>query len=66
VCRRYSRAYIRHLFMSDEMLGPQLMSFHNLAFFYTFMEEMRGSIRAGRFATFYLQWKEWDKNGPDE
>ncbi len=57
VCRRYSRGYIRHLFISGEMLGPQLVTYHNLAFFYSFMSEMRKSVKEGRFGSFYTHWR---------
>jgi len=57
VCRRYSRGYIRHLFLSGEMLGPQMLTYHNLSFFYRFMDEMRESIRIGEFPAFYQKWK---------
>lgn len=57
VCRRYSRGYIRHLFQVDEMLGPILVSYHNLSFFYKFMSDMRKSIRTGEFLRFYSEWK---------
>ncbi len=49
-CRGYSRAYLRHLFNTDEMLGSQLASHHNIAFLQSLMEKIREAIRAGRFA----------------
>ncbi|MEQ8762423.1 MAG: tRNA guanosine(34) transglycosylase Tgt [Planctomycetota bacterium] len=49
-CRNYSRAYLRHLFNSGEMLGAQLASHHNIAFLQQLMAKMREAIRAGRFA----------------
>lgn len=57
VCRRYSRAYLRHLFMSGEMLGPVLATHHNLHFFKAFMDDLRTSIGQGIFAEFYARWK---------
>ncbi len=57
VCRRYSLGYMRHLFISKEMLGPQLATYHNLHFIFTFMAEMRSAIRAGRYLEFYERWK---------
>ena len=51
-CRKYSRAYLHHLFLSDEMLGPTLISMHNLAFYNRLMAEMREAIEQGRFAEF--------------
>ena len=48
-CRRYSRAYIRHLVMSKEMLGMRLCVLHNLYFYNTMMEEIRQAIIDNRF-----------------
>jgi len=49
VCRTYSRAYLRHLFHADEMLGPRLATYHNLAFLGTLLAEARAAIASGRF-----------------
>ncbi len=49
VCRMYSRAYIRHLLKAKEMLGLRLMVTHNLYFYNTLMEEIRGAIEMGRY-----------------
>jgi queuine tRNA-ribosyltransferase len=51
-CRNFSRAYLRHLFVADEILGLTLMTQHNLRFYMRLMEGIRASIRAGRFAEF--------------
>lgn len=51
-CRHYSRAYLHHLFLADEMLGPTLLSLHNLAFYNRLMAEIRIAIAEGRFASF--------------
>ena len=48
-CRRYSRAYIRHLLKAKEMLGMRLCVLHNLYFYNTMMEEIRSAIEEGRF-----------------
>lgn len=50
VCRRYSRAYLRHLFLAGEMLGPILASQHNLAFYFELLAGIRRAIADGRFA----------------
>ena len=50
-CARYSRGYVRHLFMSGEMLGPILTSIHNLRFFQRLMGRMRDLIPRGQLAT---------------
>lgn len=51
-CRRYSRAYIRHLLKAKEMLGLRLMVLHNLYFYNHLMEEIRQAIDEGRFAEY--------------
>ena len=51
-CRRYSRAYIRHLLKAKEMLGMRLCVLHNLYFYNTMMEEIRDALDAGRFAEY--------------
>lgn len=43
-CRQFTRAYLRHLCMVGEMLGPMLISVHNIAFFQKFMEDIRQAI----------------------
>lgn len=52
VCRRYSRAYLRHLYQTGEMLAAMLISHHNLAFFLDTMRKVREAIRAGEFGNF--------------
>ncbi|MGE0104230.1 MAG: tRNA guanosine(34) transglycosylase Tgt [Blastocatellales bacterium] len=52
VCRRYSRAYIRHLYNCGEMLGATLCSYHNLAFYLDTMRRIRHSIQLGEFDVF--------------
>jgi queuine tRNA-ribosyltransferase len=49
-CRHFSRAYLHHLFMAEEMLGPTLLSLHNVAFYCRLMADVRRAIREGRFA----------------
>lgn len=51
-CRRYSRAYIRHLLKAKEMLGMRLCVMHNLYFYNTMMEEIRDAIDAGRYQSY--------------
>lgn len=50
VCTTYSRSYLRHLFKADEMLGPRLLSLHNLHFYGALMRKAREMIRNGRLA----------------
>ena len=49
----YSKAYLRHLFASNELLGKQIASIHNLGFYLWLVREARKHILAGDFAT----WK---------
>lgn len=51
-CRRYSRAYIRHLLKAKEMLGMRLCVLHNLYFYNTMMQEIRDALDEGRFAAY--------------
>lgn len=51
-CRKYSRAYIRHLIKAGEMLGLRLCVLHNLYFYNHLMEEIRNAIDEGRFESF--------------
>lgn len=51
-CRRYSRAYIRHLLKAKEMLGMRLCVLHNLYFYNTMMEEIRDALDSGCFAEY--------------
>jgi queuine tRNA-ribosyltransferase len=52
VCRQFSRAYIRHLFLVNEMLGPILLSWHNVAYYQQLMADLRTAIRENRAAEF--------------
>jgi queuine tRNA-ribosyltransferase len=52
VCRRYSRAYLRHLFMSNEMLGAILNTHHNLYFYLDIMRRIREAIEFGNLTRF--------------
>ena len=52
VCRRYSRAYLRHVYMAKEMIAAILLTHHNLAFFLDTMRQVRDSIKLGKFTEF--------------
>ncbi len=56
VCRRHSRAYLRHLYQTGEMLAAILLTHHNLAFFLDTMRRVRQSIRSGDFLNFRQQF----------
>jgi queuine tRNA-ribosyltransferase len=55
-CRRFSRAYIRHLFVSDEMLGMRLLSLHNVHFLVALMRAARAAIADRRFNAWSQGW----------
>jgi len=55
-CRRFSRAYLRHLFIADEMLGLRLLSLHNVHFLVSLMRQARDAIRDGTFDGWSQQW----------
>ncbi len=52
VCRNFSRAYIRHLYLADEMLAPKLLAQHNLHFYQALVRGAREAIDAGRFVEY--------------
>ncbi len=52
VCQQYSRAYIRHLLKSQEMLSQRLLVMHNLWFYNHLMEDIRNALDNGNFASF--------------
>lgn len=54
-CANYSRAYLHHLFAAEEMLGPTLVSLHNIAFYLNLMAAARTAITEGRFAAFHAE-----------
>jgi queuine tRNA-ribosyltransferase len=49
-CQHYSRAYLRHLFVADELLALRLNTIHNLHYYMDVIEMIRGAIIAGRLA----------------
>lgn len=66
-CTHYSRAYLNHLFKADEMLGPMLLTWHNLTFYQTLMQGLRDAIRQrklGEFAESFLA--RYRKNPPEQ
>ena len=63
VCQRFSRAYLRHLFMAKEMLGPILVSWHNIAFYQRLLRDLREAIREKRVAEFHrLRLAAWERS----
>ena len=58
VCRRYSKAYLRHLFKAEEMLAMRFAVMHNLYFYNSLTRRIRESLEEGRFAQFRQEFAE--------
>ncbi len=56
-CKNYSRAYLRHLFSTKEILGLRLATIHNLSYYHRFMSDIRQSLENGTFSSFYQKMK---------
>ena len=56
VCKNYSRAYIYHLLKTEELLGYNLMSYHNVHFILQLMRDIRSAIEAGTFQKLKKRW----------
>jgi queuine tRNA-ribosyltransferase len=63
VCHRHTRAFLRHLYQSGEMLASILLTHHNLAFFLDTMRRVRQAIRSGQFAKFRREYTEQLSSG---
>ncbi len=57
-CRRFSRAYVRHLVTTDEILGLRLLSLHNVHFLLALMRRAREAIRSATFGAWSREWLE--------
>jgi queuine tRNA-ribosyltransferase len=55
-CTQYDRAYMRHLFTSDEMLGKRLLALHNISFLIGIMRDARTALRDGDFDSWSAGW----------
>jgi queuine tRNA-ribosyltransferase len=55
-CARFSRAYLRHLFVADEVLGLRLLSLHNVHFLVALMDDARAAVRSGTFDAWSRDW----------
>ncbi len=55
-CRRFTRGYLRHLFLADEMLGLRLLSLHNVHFLVSLMREARAALHGGTFDAWSRDW----------
>jgi queuine tRNA-ribosyltransferase len=62
-CRRYSRAYLRHLFQADEILGPELATLHSVHFYLDTMRRLREAIMEGSFASWARAFIETYRSG---
>jgi queuine tRNA-ribosyltransferase len=56
-CRNYSRGYLRHIFLSKEILSMRLNTIHNLHFYFNFFKNMRKCIIEGKFSEFKSKWE---------
>jgi queuine tRNA-ribosyltransferase len=65
-CRRFSRAYLRHLFLVDEMLGPILVSLHNIAYYHRWMSRIRQAIASGTFSRLLAEQQAAAESAQDE
>ncbi len=64
VCQKYSRSYLRHLYVSNEMLGVRLNTIHNLWYYQTLMTTMRSAIQSGKFLSFRRRFYEQRRDCP--
>jgi len=62
-CRNYSRAYVRHLFLMDELLGLRLLSLHNVRFLVDLTSRARSAILRGEFDGWSRRWLERYREG---
>jgi queuine tRNA-ribosyltransferase len=62
-CQDHSRAYLHHLIKSAEMLGPMLLTWHNLTYYQCLMADMRSAIEGGTFADFEAEFHETRDRG---
>ena len=65
-CARFSRGYLRHLFVAEEMLGLRLVSLHNVRFLVRMGEQAREAIRQGNFDRWSREWlrRYWGREEP--
>jgi queuine tRNA-ribosyltransferase len=54
-CQHYSRAYLRHLFVSEEILGPRLNTIHNLHYYVDVIHKIRAAIVEGQLETLQIE-----------
>src|SRR5436309_9915472 len=56
-CTTFSRGYLRHLFMAEELLGLRLLSLHNVRYLIRLADEMQAAVRSGRFTRWAAEWR---------
>ena len=61
-CRHYSRAYLRHLYLANEILSSRLNTIHNLFYYMNFMNRIREAIRENRLLAFHKAYAPYSKN----
>ena len=64
-CRRFSRGYLRHLYVSDEILGLRLLSLHNVHFLVSLMRGARNAINTGAFDSWASEWLQRLASAPE-
>ncbi|MEM1362449.1 MAG: tRNA guanosine(34) transglycosylase Tgt [Pseudomonadota bacterium] len=62
-CRNYSRAYLHHVFRSNEIISSMLLTWHNLHYYQELMQDMRDAIEAGRFEDFQAEFHDARREG---
>ena len=62
-CVKYDRAYIRHLFASDEMFGKRLLALHNVSFLISIMRDARAALQDGTFESWSQDWLQRYRGG---
>ena len=65
-CRRFSRAYLRHLFVSREILGLRLNTIHNIAYYQRLMRDMRSAVRKDGWEGFRQEFYAARERGPQD
>ena len=65
-CSNYSRAYLNHVFRSNEMISGMLLTWHNLQYFQDIMQGMRDAIGAGTFESWQKDFHDWRAQGDIE
>ena len=56
-CTTFSRGYLRHLFVAEELLGLRLLSLHNVRYLIRLADEMQAAVRSGRFTRWAAEWR---------